>query len=238
MTGSALAGAHLAGGRGARGALLVVPLGSTEQHGPHLPLSTDTDVACALAPRRRGARRRRRRARRCRTARAASTPASPARCRSGSEALELLLVELVPLGDRDLRPRVLLLSGARRQRRAAARGAVRLLRAEGARRARVVAVAGSGRRARRAHRDLGAAGALRPPGCAPSAAAPGAHRSRCATLLPELRRARRARRQPERRARRPGRRRRRRGRRACSRRLRADLRDVVAGWSTPLGGSG
>src|SRR6478672_2463102 len=30
---------------------LVVPLGSTEQHGPHLPLSTDTDVAVALAER-------------------------------------------------------------------------------------------------------------------------------------------------------------------------------------------
>src|SRR5205807_5160572 len=31
--------------------LLVVPLGSTEQHGPHLPLSTDTDIAVALAER-------------------------------------------------------------------------------------------------------------------------------------------------------------------------------------------
>lgn len=30
------------------GALLVVPLGSTEQHGPHLPLSTDSDIAVAL----------------------------------------------------------------------------------------------------------------------------------------------------------------------------------------------
>jgi creatinine amidohydrolase len=30
------------------GAVLVVPLGSTEQHGPHLPLSTDTDLAVAL----------------------------------------------------------------------------------------------------------------------------------------------------------------------------------------------
>jgi mycofactocin system creatininase family protein len=31
--------------------LLAVPLGSTEQHGPHLPLGTDTDVAVALAER-------------------------------------------------------------------------------------------------------------------------------------------------------------------------------------------
>ena len=29
--------------------ILAVPLGSTEQHGPHLPLSTDTDIAVALA---------------------------------------------------------------------------------------------------------------------------------------------------------------------------------------------
>ena len=45
---------HLAGlswpeaaGRG--GFVLAVPVGSTEQHGPHLPLSTDTDIAVALA---------------------------------------------------------------------------------------------------------------------------------------------------------------------------------------------
>lgn len=29
--------------------LLAIPLGATEQHGPHLPLSTDTDIAVALA---------------------------------------------------------------------------------------------------------------------------------------------------------------------------------------------
>lgn len=31
-----------------RDGVLAVPLGATEQHGPHLPLSTDTDVAVAL----------------------------------------------------------------------------------------------------------------------------------------------------------------------------------------------
>jgi mycofactocin system creatininase family protein len=35
--------------RDAANKTLVVPLGSTEQHGPHLPLSTDTDIAIALA---------------------------------------------------------------------------------------------------------------------------------------------------------------------------------------------
>ena len=34
--------------RAAAGAVLVIPLGATEQHGPHLPLSTDTDIAVAL----------------------------------------------------------------------------------------------------------------------------------------------------------------------------------------------
>lgn len=31
--------------------LLIVPVGATEQHGPHLPLSTDTDIAVELARR-------------------------------------------------------------------------------------------------------------------------------------------------------------------------------------------
>lgn len=30
-------------------ALLAIPVGSTEQHGPHLPFSTDTEIAAALA---------------------------------------------------------------------------------------------------------------------------------------------------------------------------------------------
>jgi mycofactocin precursor peptide peptidase len=36
---------------GRTGRVLVVPLGATEQHGPHLPVSTDTDIAVALAER-------------------------------------------------------------------------------------------------------------------------------------------------------------------------------------------
>jgi mycofactocin system creatininase family protein len=35
----------------AGGGLLVVPVGATEQHGPHLPLTTDTEIAVALAQR-------------------------------------------------------------------------------------------------------------------------------------------------------------------------------------------
>ncbi|WP_433621417.1 mycofactocin biosynthesis peptidyl-dipeptidase MftE [Nocardia sp. CA-120079] len=40
-----------AGARAAAGAMLAVPVGATEQHGPHLPLSTDTDIAVALCVR-------------------------------------------------------------------------------------------------------------------------------------------------------------------------------------------
>jgi creatinine amidohydrolase len=42
--------------RAAAGAVLAVPLGATEQHGPHLPLSTDTDMAVALCRRLTAAR--------------------------------------------------------------------------------------------------------------------------------------------------------------------------------------
>jgi creatinine amidohydrolase len=36
--------------------VLALPVGATEQHGPHLPLSTDTDIAAALAERLAAAR--------------------------------------------------------------------------------------------------------------------------------------------------------------------------------------
>src|SRR6202050_3049152 len=35
--------------RAGSGAILLLPVGATEQHGPHLPLTTDTDIALAVA---------------------------------------------------------------------------------------------------------------------------------------------------------------------------------------------
>jgi creatinine amidohydrolase len=39
-----------AGELAAGGALLAIPVGATEQHGPHLPLSIDTDPPSRSAP--------------------------------------------------------------------------------------------------------------------------------------------------------------------------------------------
>jgi mycofactocin system creatininase family protein len=82
------------GGRAAAGSVLAVPLGATEQHGPHLPLSTDTDIAVALCQRLAAAR-----------ADVLIAPAVaygssgehqdfPGTLSIGQQALELLLVEL------------------------------------------------------------------------------------------------------------------------------------------------
>jgi creatinine amidohydrolase len=115
-----------AAGRGSR--LLVVPLGSTEQHGPHLPLSTDTDVAVALAERLA--------ARRPDVDVAPAVPYGasgehagfPGTLSVGTAALELLLVELVRSATATW-PRVLLLSGHGGNAEAV-RAAVALLRSE------------------------------------------------------------------------------------------------------------
>ena len=110
------------------GRLLVVPLGATEQHGPHLPLSTDTDVAVALAVRlaaRRGD---------VDVAPAVPYGASgehagfPGTLSLGTAALELLLVELCRSATGTWR-RVLLLSGHGGNAQAV-RAAVALLRSE------------------------------------------------------------------------------------------------------------
>ena len=81
------------------GWVLAVPLGATEQHGPHLPIDTDTRIACALA-------------RRLAEARDDVVVAPPVAYGSsgehsgfagtlsiGQEALELLVVELARSAD-------------------------------------------------------------------------------------------------------------------------------------------
>ena len=111
-----------------RDAVLVVPIGSTEQHGPHLPLSTDTDVASAVAALVAATR-----------SDVVVAPALPYGASGehagfagtlsiGQEALELVVVELVRSATASF-GRVLVLSGHGGNAEALAR-AVRLLRSE------------------------------------------------------------------------------------------------------------
>ena len=98
-----------AGELAAAGALLAIPVAATEQHGPHLPLSTDTDLAVALCAGLAGAR----------PGVLAAPPLAygasgehqdfPGTLSIGTEAVELLLVELCRSATRTF-SRVLLVS--------------------------------------------------------------------------------------------------------------------------------
>lgn len=109
--------------------ILAVPLGATEQHGPHLPLSTDTDIAVALV----GELARRR----PEVVAAPPLPYGasgehagfPGTVSIGLDALELVLVELGRSACLSFR-RLLLVSGHGGNARAVNR-AVRTLRHEG-----------------------------------------------------------------------------------------------------------
>jgi mycofactocin system creatininase family protein len=109
--------------------LLAVPLGATEQHGPHLPLDTDTRVATALAERLAGSRPG------VLVAPALSYGASgehetfPGTLSIGHDALELVVLELVRSASRWVE-RTVLISGHGGNAEALRR-AERRLRAEG-----------------------------------------------------------------------------------------------------------
>ena len=79
----------------AAGSILVVPLGSTEQHGPHLPIGTDSDVAVALADRLAAARADALVAPVLPYGSAGEHAAFPGTLSIGAAALELVVVELV-----------------------------------------------------------------------------------------------------------------------------------------------
>jgi len=75
--------------------VLIVPLGSTEQHGPHLPLDTDTYLACAVAERLQRARPESDLAPAMPLGASGEHSAFPGTISLGTEVLQLLLVELV-----------------------------------------------------------------------------------------------------------------------------------------------
>ena len=89
--------------------LLAVPVASTEQHGPHLPLSTDTDLAAALCAGLAGARPGVLIAPPLAYGASGEHEGFPGTLSIGSGALELLLVELCRSATRTF-PRVLLVS--------------------------------------------------------------------------------------------------------------------------------
>ena len=74
--------------------VLAVPLGATEQHGPHLPLSTDTDIAVALCGRLAAARPDVLVAPALAYGSSGEHAGFPGTLSIGQQALELLLVEL------------------------------------------------------------------------------------------------------------------------------------------------
>jgi creatinine amidohydrolase len=79
--------------------VLAVPIGSTEQHGPHLPLSTDTDIAVAMARRLSNARPDVSVAPPMPYGSSGEHAGFPGTLSIGQSALELVIVELVRSAD-------------------------------------------------------------------------------------------------------------------------------------------
>jgi creatinine amidohydrolase len=117
-----------AGELAAAGALLAVPVAATEQHGPHLPLSTDSDLAVALCARLAAARPGVLVAPPLAYGASGEHQDFPGTLSIGTDAVELLLVELCRSATRTF-SRVLLVS-AHGGNAGAVRRAERRLRAE------------------------------------------------------------------------------------------------------------
>jgi mycofactocin system creatininase family protein len=83
----------------AAGSVLVVPLGATEQHGPHLPFTVDTEIAVALGDRLLRARETAVLAPAVTYGSSGEHAGFPGTLSIGQEALEGLLVELVRSAD-------------------------------------------------------------------------------------------------------------------------------------------
>ncbi|MFC8531323.1 mycofactocin biosynthesis peptidyl-dipeptidase MftE [Nocardia sp. NPDC057227] len=135
LTSQGRAGAEVAAltwpdvGAHGRAAILVVPLGATEQHGPHLPLSTDTDLAVFLCTRLASARPDVLVAPALPYGSSGEHAGFPGTLSIGQAALELVLVELCRSAT-DFLDRVLLVSGHGGNAEPLRRAAV-LLRSEG-----------------------------------------------------------------------------------------------------------
>ncbi|MFF4851202.1 mycofactocin biosynthesis peptidyl-dipeptidase MftE [Streptomyces sp. NPDC001194] len=164
-----------------RPGVLVVPLGSTEQHGPHLPFTVDTEIAAALA----GALERRRRG----VVLAPAVPYGssgehagfPGTLSIGRAALELLLVELVRSADAF--DGVVLISG-HGGNAVPLRAAVSLLRGEG-RKVLAWAPSGDPRDSHAGRLETSVMLALRPEAVRTDAYEPGDRRP-LARILPDL----------------------------------------------------
>jgi mycofactocin system creatininase family protein len=83
----------------AAGSVLVVPLGSTEQHGPHLPFTVDTEIAVALGERLLRVRETAMLAPAITYGSSGEHAGFPGTLSIGQEALEGLLIELVRSAD-------------------------------------------------------------------------------------------------------------------------------------------
>jgi creatinine amidohydrolase len=166
----------------AAASVLVVPVGSTEQHGPHLPFTVDTDIAGALAWRLALARDWTVLAPPVHYGSSGEHAGFPGTLSIGQEAVELLLTELARSADAFAAVAFVSGHGGNAE---PLRRAVRTLRHEG-RRVHFWEPDGDPADSHAGHAETSAMLALRPDAVRPDAAVPGELRP-LARILPALR---------------------------------------------------